>query len=57
MTTNGPFEANVITDHFDRLEGEGQFERAAAIAIFNLQMRRGIQAMSRGAATRTAGTK
>ena len=33
----------------DRLEAEGEYERAATIALFNLQMRRAIQTLNRGA--------
>ena len=33
----------------DRLEAEGEYERAATIALFNLQLRRAIQTLNRGA--------
>ena len=44
-----------INEALDRLEGEGHFERAAAIALFNLHIRRAIQSFNRGAATVTTG--
>ncbi len=40
----------------DRLEAENEFERAAAIALFNLKIRRAIQALNKGSVTaRTQG--
>ncbi len=38
----------------DRLEAEGEYERAAAIALFNLKIRRAILALNKGSVTARA---
>ena len=43
-------EFNAIHVKVSLLEAEGDFERAAAIALFNLQFRRALQALTKGAA-------
>eukprot|EP00058_Branchiostoma_floridae_P009637 XP_002595125.1 hypothetical protein BRAFLDRAFT_67907 [Branchiostoma floridae] len=42
-------EFRALEDHLERLEGEGEYERAAAIALFNLKIRRAIQTLNKGA--------
>lgn len=37
---------------FIRLESDGHFARAAAIALFNLELRKAIEVLSRGASSK-----
>ncbi len=48
----------VLNQACDGYEADGEFERAATVALFNLQIRRAIQTLNRGAsreATKEAG--
>ena len=38
-----------LNTSLDRLDNEGEYERAATVALFNLQIRRAIQSLSKGA--------
>jgi len=40
-----------LTSFLDRLESEGSYARAAAIAVFNLKLRKAIDILKRGAAS------
>ncbi|GFG38305.1 hypothetical protein Cfor_12188 [Coptotermes formosanus] len=41
-----------LTSFLDRLESEGFYARAAAIAVFNMKLRKAIEILNRGAASR-----
>ncbi|KAF8781655.1 GATOR complex protein MIOS like protein [Argiope bruennichi] len=45
-------ESNSFSKFLDRLEIDGQFSRAATIAVFNLEMRKAIRILSKGASSR-----
>jgi len=38
-----------LTSFLDRLESEGSYARAAAIAVFNMKLRKAIEILNRGA--------
>jgi len=40
-----------LTSFLDRLESEGSYARAAAIAVFNLKLWKAIEILNRGAAS------
>ena len=40
-----------LNSFLDRLESEGSYARAAAIAVFNLKLRKAIEILNRGAAS------
>ena len=42
-------ELSALSNSLDRIEADGEYERAATIALFNLQLRRAIQTLNRGA--------
>ncbi|GIY10130.1 GATOR complex protein MIOS [Caerostris darwini] len=47
------FDSNSFSKFLDRLEIDGQFSRAATIAVFNLEIRKAIKILSKGALTRS----
>ena len=42
---------STLNSFLDHLEAEGSYARAAAIAVFNLKLRKAIEILNRGAAT------
>ncbi|GBM89755.1 GATOR complex protein MIOS-A, partial [Araneus ventricosus] len=47
------FESNSFSKFLDRLEIDGQFPRAATIAVLNLEIRKAIRILSKGASSRS----
>ncbi|CAL1286700.1 unnamed protein product [Larinioides sclopetarius] len=47
------FESNSFSKFIDRLEADGQFSRAATIAVFNVELRKAIRILSKGATSRS----
>ena len=43
------YDLSVLNNALDALEADGEFSRAAAIALFNLQILRAIDTLNRGA--------
>jgi hypothetical protein len=43
-----------LTAFLDRLESEGSYARAAAIAVFNMKLRKAIEILNRGAASQNS---